>query len=162
MIENRSGIAEVTINRDGSPVIRKQRLSMGYHYGIVVNVEHSRSRLPSLRNLVHIAARRQAGADVNVLVDARFGGKELNGALQESSVLPSGQGRLRHQASQLLRSLSVSGKVVFAAKQTVIDPRHIRHGCIEEGKLYGGVRRRTCSRSREFCTALRHRTLPFR
>ncbi len=124
VFEDRARLADVGLDVGGGALGRadEQGLGVPQHDRVVVGVRDAGGGRDRLHDLVQVRLRRDAGADVQELVDA-FAGQPGRGALHEGTVPPRVLPRLRRQ---LLRQLLVDQVVVLASEQPVVDPRRMR------------------------------------
>ena len=83
---------------------------------VVVDVGDPGARRDLPGDLVHVPGRRDAGADVDDLPDARLAGQEPHGPLQERPVGPRRVACFRRRLEQLADGLPVGGVVVLSAR----------------------------------------------
>src|SRR6266851_4262267 len=98
---------------------------------VVVDIYDPRGRVGSVRYVMHVAACRQAGADVEELPDTGLTRQETHRAAEELSVIPCRYRRIRYCRQQFCCSLPVGGVIIFPAQEAIIDPGHIRNACIK-------------------------------
>jgi hypothetical protein len=101
------------------------------HQRVVVDVDDPGRGRDRLRHLVHVIRGRQAGPDVEELPNAGLGGQVPDRAAEERPVLARGDADGRVGLQDLLGGLAVGRKVVLAAEEVVVDPRHVRPGDVE-------------------------------
>jgi hypothetical protein len=82
-------------------------------------------------DLVRIAGRRDAGADVEELPDASGAGQVPDRAGEKSPLSPDTTTESRPSGQRPLDRLPVDGEVALPAKPVVIDPRLMRPGRID-------------------------------
>ncbi|GAB3878555.1 hypothetical protein GCM10029964_029380 [Kibdelosporangium lantanae] len=97
---------------------------------VLVHVQHTGTRVLPLRDLVHVADGRDAGADVQELVDALVG-EEPDRAAEKSAVEPGDLAGAGHQLFHPDREIPVRREVVPAAQQEVISPGHTGYGHVD-------------------------------
>jgi hypothetical protein len=68
VLQDGVGVAQVGLD-DRRVVTGFPGPGVGQHHGVVVDVDHPGRRLDRLRDLVHVAPGRQAGAEVEKLPD---------------------------------------------------------------------------------------------
>jgi hypothetical protein len=88
---------------------------------VVVDVDDAGAGLHRAGDLVHVGRRRDAGAQVDELVDALLG-HVANGAHQEAAVGPHQVTLLGMGGYHLLGRLAVGGEVVLASQPVVVHP----------------------------------------
>ena len=84
------------------------------HDRIIVHIDDPGVRNDLLGDFMHVALRRQARAEVNVLVDPRLG-QIPDRALEEEAVLPDDLVGVRYGLLDPFSGLAVDGEVVLAA-----------------------------------------------
>jgi hypothetical protein len=91
---------------------------------------------------VHIALGREAGAEVDELVNA-CGGQVTHGALEEEAVLPDDLAGVRNGFLDPLGGLPVDRVIVLATEVIVVDPASSRRPCLISGQQprQGALRR---------------------
>lgn len=101
---------------------------------VVVDVDDAARRVGVLGDLVDVVDGRQPGPDVKELADAPC--REMaHHPAQESPVLKAGLGGVRNLVEQPRRGIAVSGVVVFAVEQVIVDPGYVRDGDVKDGRL---------------------------
>src|SRR6185437_5457273 len=138
-----AGVAQVGVDVVGGAclVADEQRAGVREHDRVVVHVDDAAFRRDGLGDLVEVARRGDAGADVEELPDPGFPGQVADRTPEERPVRPRGEGHLRPELERLLGGFPVGGVVVLAAEQVVVHPGLVRHGDVERrrGWLAGGV-----------------------
>jgi hypothetical protein len=89
---------------------------------VVVGVRDLGVRVHRLRDLVDMAADRQAGADIEELADARLAGQVPDGPGQEVPVIPRCSRRAGQGRRERLRGFPVHRVVVLPAEVVVVNP----------------------------------------
>jgi hypothetical protein len=119
----------------------QQCLRVGEDDRVVVHVDHPRVRRNALRDLVGVVRRRDAGADVEELADARLTGEEADRAGQERPVGADRPGPLRIGLQRHVRGGPVGREVVLPAQPVVIDARDVRDTGVESVPVLAGILR---------------------
>ena len=131
--EDRGSVAQVGVDVLGGARLAagQQRAGVGEHDRVVVHVDHPRLRRGRLGDLVGIARRRDAGADVQELADPRVGGKVADDAPEERAVRAAADGYPGVGLEPCLHGRPVGCVVVLAAEHVVVHPGLVRHAGVE-------------------------------
>src|SRR5262245_52505625 len=86
---------------------------------IDVDIHHARRRVQRLRNLVHVASRRDARTQVQELAYSRRHGKHHR-STEKSAIRPQEACKIRLDGKDLFRGFAVDREVVVAAQEIVI------------------------------------------
>lgn len=89
---------------------------MGHDQRVIVHVDDARLRRDPLSDLVSVVRRRQAGADVQELANARLASQVADRADQEATVGASALADLGHEDQRPLGELAVDLEVVLATQ----------------------------------------------
>jgi hypothetical protein len=100
----------------------QQRASVVEDDRVVVHVDDPRLGCHQLGDLVGIAGRRDSGADIEELADARVAGEEPYRAREEGAVRLDRETQPRQHRERPLGGLAVRCEVVLPAQPVVIDP----------------------------------------
>jgi hypothetical protein len=122
------GAAQISFDDSGGAPIRQQRTGVRDYCRVVVDVHGAGVGRDGVDDLVHVALRRQARADVDELPDTRLGDEKADDPLEEGSVAP---GRLPDSRPVLLDLLgcgTVCREVLPAAQQVVVDAGDVSVG----------------------------------
>lgn len=101
---------------------------MLYRHRIDIDIDHPGNGIGALGDLVHVADGRDAGADIEKLVDPLIEEK-ADGPAQEGTVGLQGEGGFREDTQDRLSGLAVDGDVMEATEEIVIhagDTRLVR------------------------------------
>jgi alditol oxidase len=149
LAEDGAGVAQVGVDVLGGPRVAagEQRAGVGEHDRVVVHVHHTGLRRDRLGDLVGVARRRDAGADVEELPDPRLGGEVADDAAEERPVGPRGERPLGVDLECHLGLGPVGGVIVLAAKQVVVNPRLMRDAGVELRRPRPRPRRRLPARA---------------
>jgi hypothetical protein len=104
---------------------------MQQHHRIVVDVDHLRGRVHLVRDLVDVAAARQAGADVQELRDPGLAGQEPDHPAQQRPVGLRPCGGVGRDLQGQLDDIPVHGEVVLAVQERVVDAGDVRLGDVD-------------------------------
>jgi hypothetical protein len=127
--EHRRRVEQVRLQHRHPRRIGQQQLAVRDRDRLGVHVHHPAVRVQPLRDLVHVAGGRDAGTEVEELVDAGRG-QPPHRALQERPVGPGDVPDLRRDAQQRVRQLPVRFEVVRAAEKVVVHPGRVRAGVV--------------------------------
>jgi hypothetical protein len=92
---------------------------------IMVDVDHLRAGIDRLGHLVHIADGRNAGSEIEELVDPGLAQVDHDTS-QELPCIAQNRRQPRHRPQNVLTELTIRLEVVRPAQVEVIDPRHTR------------------------------------
>jgi hypothetical protein len=81
-------IPEVPAHGEGHLVVGEQRLGVGEHDGVVVEVDHAGGRVDPVGDLVHVLRGRQPGADVQELPQASLADQVPDHAAEQVTLGP--------------------------------------------------------------------------
>jgi hypothetical protein len=126
LVEDRVGVAQVGVDVLGGTrlVAGEQRAGVGEDDRIVVRVHDQGLWRDGLGDLVCVACRRDAGADVEELADARLPGEVADDPPEECPVRPHGEGHIRPRLEPCLNRRPVGGVVVLAAQLIIVHTLH--------------------------------------
>lgn len=96
---------------------------MRQDYWVVVRVDDARRRIGRHRDLVHVAHRRQLGADIDQLPYARLVHQIANRPPHESAVNARRLTDIRQTGRNLLGGLTVGRVIILAAEEVIVDAR---------------------------------------
>jgi len=141
VVEDRLRFARVRVNVGGPALGRggQQGPRVSEDQGVVVAVHDPAGRVDGLGDLVHAVRRRQPGADVEELPDARLGRQVPHGPAQERPVLPRGGASVRRMLQHLLRQRPVGGEVVLPADHVVVHAGGMRSRRINLGQEFAHI-----------------------
>jgi hypothetical protein len=94
-------------------VVGEDGLAMGDCHQVDVDVDHPRLRRGALGDLMHVADRGDAGAEVEKLADTS-GGEEPDRPAQERPVGPVDRRQARYRRVHLCGNLPIDGEFVLA------------------------------------------------
>ncbi|GAA2857045.1 hypothetical protein HD593_009839 [Nonomuraea rubra] len=123
ILQQRLRLAQVAPDHGRLALAGQQRPGVHEHHRITIDVDHPGPG----SQLVHVAARGQARADVEELADAGPG-EEPHRPAEERAAGPGRRAQLGSHLEDLLRRRTVGGEVVLAAEKVVVEPGHA--GCI--------------------------------
>jgi hypothetical protein len=109
----------------GRGVVGEQRHAVQEHGRVVVRVHHPGGRVDHLGDLVRVLHRRQAGAEVEELLDA-LQRHVPDRPAECGPVEPRAVTAVTHDRDRLGGDLAVDREVVLAAEDGVVDPGHAR------------------------------------
>jgi hypothetical protein len=135
--QDRGGVAQVGLDDSRVWIVGQQPSAERHGDRVLVYVHHACVRGDVLRDLVHIADGREAGAEVDELPDA-LAGQEPHGAAQEGAVVSRDEFGVWFQFEELLGQPPVDGEVLAAAPEVVVDlggAGHVRAGRIAWRRL---------------------------
>ena len=107
---------------------------MDEHHGIVVHINHPAAGLHALGDLVGVVRRRDAGADVQKLPDARHPRQVAHRIGQESPLRADIAQDSRIGLNHLLGGLPVNREIILAAQPVVVDPGDVRHAGVQAAR----------------------------
>jgi hypothetical protein len=96
------------------------------HDGVVIDIDDPGLGSDRLGDLMGVVRRRQPGADVEKLADARLGRQVADGPHQECPVRAHGRVHIGICPDRLIACHPVHGKVVLAAQPVVVHPGDMR------------------------------------
>ena len=125
MTDDPGGLAEVPVRHGRERVLREHRPGVAEHHRIVVHVDHAGGRVDALGDLMHVLRGWQPGADVKQLPDPGVPHQVADHPAEQCPLPAHARLDSRHRSGDPLAVDPVDGEVVLAAKQVVVDPRHI-------------------------------------
>ena len=136
--DDRGGVAGVGVEEADAAFGRAQQgARVRQHHRVVVDVDDAAGRVDRLGDLVRVAGRGHAGADVEELPYPGLGGQVGHRPAQERA---GGRPELRHRrgdGDQQLGGPAVGLEVIAAAHQVVPDPRDVRRGGVDLDRPHG-------------------------
>ena len=109
---------------------REQRPAVRADHGIVVDIDHPRVRRHPLGQLMHVSLGRQAAAEVQKLPDTPLDGQVTHHPAKKRPIITRYRCDVGNRLDQPFGCLAVSGEIVLAAEQVIVDPGDIRPRCI--------------------------------
>ena len=119
----------------GGDRVGQQGLPVHVDHRIVVHIDRVHRRVDLAGDLVHVARRGQAGADIQELGQPRLTDQMADGPPQEGPVGLGDGGRIRGNPHHRFDDLTVGGEIVLAAQEGVVPPGVV-------GRPGGDARRR--------------------
>jgi hypothetical protein len=104
---------------------------VGQHERVVVYIDNAGLRRDPLSNLVGVVDRRQAGADIEELMDSHLTGKVRHGTDEKSSALAGSIHDSRKELANPVTGLAVDSVVVLTAQPVVPDPGRVWHPSVD-------------------------------
>jgi hypothetical protein len=113
--KDRGSVAEVSVDVLGGARLAavQQRAGVSEDHRVVVDVHDAGLRRDGLGDLVGVARRRDAGADVEELADARLPGEVPDHAAEERPVRPRAVGHVRPDLKRRVHGRPVRRVVVL-------------------------------------------------
>ncbi|GAJ85189.1 hypothetical protein NBRGN_088_00030 [Nocardia brasiliensis NBRC 14402] len=130
LLHNLFRIVEIGFHECGDALVGgvdQQGPRMRQHERIVVHVNDLGLGRDTLRDLVRVLHRRQSGADVEELPDARLGGEMTHHADQESARLPGHRADIREYRFAGLAGNAVDFVKVLSPEPIIPDPCGVRY-----------------------------------
>jgi hypothetical protein len=133
-LEHGVGFPQVRGGDRGERVAVEQRGGRGDGDRLVVDVGHPRRRIDRPGRLVDVADRRDAGAEVEELVDP-LPRAEPHGPPQEVPVGVDHLRRERHDGRDAFDGCPIGGEVVRAAQEVVVHAGGVRDASVDRWQL---------------------------
>ena len=121
VVEDGRGVAGIGLDHGGVRGVGQHGPAVRDRDRVEVHVDHPTGRVGLLGDLVHVADRRDARADVEELGDPGLA-EEVHRAAQERAVGAHGVADVRRHPGDRLGQFTIGGEVVRAAEEVVVDP----------------------------------------
>ena len=115
----------------GGDRIGQQSLPVHVNHRVVVHVNRVHRRVDLVRDLVHVAGRRQTRPDVQQLGQPGLADQMTDGPAQEVPVGAGESRSIRRHLQDRVDDLPVRGEIVLTAQEGVVDPGDVRRPGID-------------------------------